>query len=269
MKKARLFHLLITILCGLVGCTSNSTSGDEASPPKTYVLVHGSWMGAWCWDDVVAGLREGGATVVTVELPAHGGDTTPIEEATLDAYVAKVGAAVDAADTPVVLVGHSMAGMVVTQVAENMADKVTTLVYLAAYLPKDGEKLLDLALTDMDSHAGKDLVIDEKKGIASIPKDALQDDFLADGSPADLARLQTNYRDEPLAPLATPVHTTAASWGRVPKVYIYTKQDHAISYALQQRMTDQQSFVSTAVIDTSHSPFLSQPKLVTSTLLPL
>ena len=55
----------------------------------------------------------------------------------------------------------------------------------------------------------------------------------------------------------------------MPKVYLYTKQDHAVSYALQQRMTAQQSFVSTATLDPSHSPFRSQPRLVVSTLLSL
>ena len=149
---------------------------EAAMPMKTFVLVHGAWMGAWAWDDVAAGLRAKGATVVAVELPGHGSDATPLSGANMEAYVAKVLAAVDAAGKPVILVGHSMAGMVVTQVAELRADKIEKLVYLAAYLPKDGQKLLDLALTDTDSRSGKDAMIDEKNGIADIPRESLRDD---------------------------------------------------------------------------------------------
>jgi pimeloyl-ACP methyl ester carboxylesterase len=268
MKNIRWTPLGVVILCATLGCSSSS-DGELAPPAKTFVLVHGSWMGAWCWDDVAAGLRAKGETVVTVELPAHGADTTPLPGATLDAYVAKVGAAVDAAEGPVILVGHSMAGMVVTQVAENKTDKIAKLVYLAAYLPKDGQTLFDLAMTDADSHSGMNVVLDMTDGLAKIPSDDLQDDFLADGSPAELATLQAHYRDEPLAPFVTPVHTTVANWGRLPKVYVYTKEDHAVSYTLQQRMTAGVTFVSTATLDTSHAPFLSQPALVTSTLLGL
>ncbi len=245
---------------------TNDTNKEGAMPMNTYVLVHGAWMGAWAWDDVAAGLRAKGATVVAVELPGHGSDQTPLPGANLDAYVAKVGAAVDSAAKPVVLVGHSMAGMVITQVAELKADKIKKLVYLAAYLPKDGQKLLDMALTDADSHTGKTAKIDEKNGIADIPKEALQDDFLADGSPAAVAKLQANYRPEPLAGFVAPVKTTAANWGRVPKVYIYTKQDHAVSYPLQQRMTAGIQFASTLTLDTSHAPFLSQPTAVVTAL---
>ena len=233
---------------------------------NTYVLVHGAWMGAWAWDDVATGLRAEGATVVAVELPAHGKDATPLRGANLDAYVDRVGSAVDAADKPVVLVGHSMAGMVITQVAELKPDKIRSLVYLAAYFPKDGQNLLDLAMTDGDSHSGKNAKIQEKDGIADIPEEFLQDDFLADGSPEMLARLQANYRPEPLDGFIAPVKTSAANWGRVPKVYIYTKQDHAVSYALQQRMTAGVELASTVTLDTSHSPFLSQPAQVISAL---
>ena len=233
---------------------------------KSYVLVHGAWMGAWAWDRVAAGLRANGSDVVAVELPGHGADETPLAGATLEAYVAKVEAAVRAAGRPVVLVGHSMAGMVVTQVAENQPDAIERLVYLAAYLPKDGQKLLDLALTDADSLSGRNAKIDEKNGIAEIPPDCLAADFLADGSTEAIATLLARYRAEPLAGFVAPVKTTAARWGRVPKVYIHTKQDKAVSFALQQRMTADVTFVSTVTLDTSHAPFLSQPALVVETL---
>lgn len=263
MKSLKLFALIVmTSALALVGCGGDTS----ATTAKSYLLVHGAWMGAWCWNAVAHGLRSGGATVATVELPAHGDDQTSLPEATLDAYVAKVRAAVAAAPLPVTLVGHSMGGVVVTQVAETSGDEIAKVVYLGAYMPQDGQSLFDLASTDAGSHLGPVLQVDQTNGVAKIPPEDLADIFIADGTTEEVASVTSHYRDEPLAPFVTPVHTTAAGWGAVAKAYIFTKADHAVSYALQQSMTSGVPLAATATIETSHSPFLSQPALVVSTL---
>jgi pimeloyl-ACP methyl ester carboxylesterase len=230
-------------------------------------LVAGAWSGAWAWDDVVTGLKAKGAVATAVELPAHGADTTALQGATLDAYVAKVAAAVDAEGAPVVLVGHSMAGVVISEVAEQKADKIAQLVYLAAFFPKDGDTLQGLSGSDSASHLGPALVIDPQKGTAAVPSDKLADIFCADCGADEMSKLSSRYRDEPLAPFGAPVHVTAAAWGKVAKSYIYTKKDNAVSPALQQRMTTGITFVKTATLDSSHSPFLSHATDLTSTLV--
>jgi len=274
-SKRGLAAAVIAIACCPMGGCGSDTSGSGAGGgsassnpvPDTFILVHGAWSGAWTWDPVAAGLKENGKAVTTVELPSHGADMTPPNGATLDAYAAKVSAAVDAADGPVTLVGHSMAGVVITEVAEQKPDTIAKLVYLAAFVPEDGQTLLALAGTDADSHLGPALKVDQMAGTAAVPLDELADIFCADCSEDALAALTSHYRDEPLAPFATPVHASAANWGRVAKYYIYTKQDHAISPSLQVTMTKNVTFESQATLDTSHEPFLSQPGLVVSTLL--
>ena len=114
------------------------------APNKPYVLVHGAWMGGDGWDPVADQLRDAGASVRTFDLPAHGGDQTPVSGATLAGYVERVEAELDAVGEPVILVGHSMAGIVITQVAENRADDIASLVYIGAYVPANGQSLLDL-----------------------------------------------------------------------------------------------------------------------------
>jgi pimeloyl-ACP methyl ester carboxylesterase len=263
MKTFKLFAIVITTsLSALAGCGSDGNVAVQ----RNYLLVHGAWMGAWCWADVADGLRADGSTVATVELPAHGSDQTPLPDATLDAYVAKVRAAVAAAPKPVVLVGHSMGGMVITGVAELDGAKLAEVVYLGAYLPKDGQSLYDLAASDAASHLGPALQVDQEHGLAKIPADKLVDIFVGDGTEAEIASVVSHYRDEPLAPFVTPIHTTAAGWGAVPKGYIFTKNDHAISLALQQTMTAGVAMSSTATLETSHAPFLSKPDAVVSAL---
>jgi pimeloyl-ACP methyl ester carboxylesterase len=278
IERTRLLAVA-AISAGLLACSS---SDDAPSPSTTeradaaaesgttnapFVLVHGAFMGAWAWDDVATGLRARGAAVTVVELPAHGGDTSPAASATLDAYVTQVGKAIDGASAPVVLVAHSMAGIVATQVAEQKPEKVGKLVYLAAYVPKDGETLQAIAAGDKDSRLGPLLRVDGAAGTASLPKDKLKEIFCADCDAAAEGRIASAYRDEPIAPFGAPVHATPAAWGRVPKFYVFTKNDNAVSYPLQRRMTDGVTWAGAATLDTSHSPFLSRPDEVVSTLL--
>ncbi len=94
--------VMVTMLCA--GCSSDAASEPPATG-KTFLLVHGAWMGAWCWADVTKALRAQGATVDTVQLPAHGDDMSSLADATFDAYVTKVTAALDAEKNPVKPVG--------------------------------------------------------------------------------------------------------------------------------------------------------------------
>lgn len=267
----RIKGLVVRIACATAGVAvaastiacAKSPSVERANAPPlsstSFVVVHGAWQGAWAWSQEADALRARGATVTVIELPGHGDDNTPVPGDTLDAYVAKTTAAIDAAPTPVVLVGHSLAGAVITQAAEARPDRVAKLVYLAAYVPKDGQPILDLANTDADSHIGPAITIDKDHGIASIAKDRLGDIFCADCSPDAQSKLTARYRDEPLPAFVTPVHSTPQNWGRVRKFYVFTRQDHAVSYALQQRMTAGIPWSGTFALDTGHSPFMSAP----------
>ncbi len=107
------------------------------------VLVHGAFAGAWCWEPVLPGLRAAGHEVEAIDLPGSGEDPTPVSEVSLDAYAERV-CGVLARGRPAVLVGHSMGGMVVTQAAARCPEHVAALVYVAAFLPGDGQSLMDL-----------------------------------------------------------------------------------------------------------------------------
>ena len=87
---------------------------------STFVLVHGAFHGAWCWYKVIAGLEAAGHRAIAPDLPGHGLDRTPMETCTLDRYVSTVVAAIEAAEEPVVLVGHSLGGVTVSQGAEHV-----------------------------------------------------------------------------------------------------------------------------------------------------
>lgn len=82
-----------------------------------YILIHGAWEEARIWDDVSPILQQNGNTVTAVDMPGHGQNSQPISEVTMAVYVQSVADEIRQLDHQVVLVGHSMAGAVISQVA--------------------------------------------------------------------------------------------------------------------------------------------------------
>lgn len=233
---------------------------------STFVLVHGAWHGAWCWHKVVPRLEAAGHEVVTLDLPAHGTDTTPVAEVTLDDHVERVGDVLEAQDEPAILVGHSMGGVIITQTAEEYPEYIDTLVYLTAFLLDDGENLLQYAEADEESVVTANLIVDEEAGHATVAEDAVEEAFYADCSAADVTLARSLLTAEPLAGMVTPVDTSEANFGSVPRVYIECQRDQAITPETQRSMRENLSCEHVRTLDTSHSPFLSAPEALVEQL---
>jgi pimeloyl-ACP methyl ester carboxylesterase len=113
---------------------------------KTFVLVHGAWHGGWCYRHTAAALRKMEHEVFTpthtgVGERAHRAD----ENITLETHIRDVAGCIEAEElSDIILVGHSYGGMVITGVADRMADRIKALVYLDAFVPDDGESLMAL-----------------------------------------------------------------------------------------------------------------------------
>ncbi|KYF59853.1 alpha/beta hydrolase [Sorangium cellulosum] len=249
----------------LPGCGDSGADGGEGgdgsqgSERNTYVLVHGAFVGGWAWDKVVPLLEAGGNEVIALDLPAHGDDQTPLADASLQAYTDAVVAAIDGASRPVVLVGHSMGGTVVSQAAEARPDKVKTLVYLTAFLMKDGQSL-EQEWADDEGAAIKAYAVPSSDGTSlSFKEGWAEDAFCQDCSPEDIARLESNLREEPAKPFGEPIHVTEERWGRVPRVYIEALKDLAISPAEQEQQYTALPCERVISIDAGHAPFLTKP----------
>lgn len=234
----------------------------QAAEKPEIVLVHGAFEDASVWQGVEATLRQDGFRTKTIDLPGRPGNPLSPEKATLDGYVAAVRAGIAGETSPVVLVGHSFGGIVISQTAEADPARIRSLVYVAAYLPRDGQSLLTLATADKDSKAGAHLQIDKDKGIASIDYAARAELFANDGPAALKSAIPSLILDEPLAPLAQPVHLSAA-FAHVKKSYVFTAQDQVISPWLQQAMTTTTPVARRFTLNTGHTPFLTDvPGLV-------
>lgn len=226
----------------------------------TIILVHGAWEDASIWSNVTAWLEGDGYPTVAVDLPGRAGDPTAAGEIVLEMYRDAVLGAMDGLVDQYVLVGHSFGGITVSAVAEAAPEKVAKLIFVAAYLPLDGQSLQDLAFSDPDSKAGPNFEVDEAQMVARIKYEARADLFLNDADAAVREGFADTMIDEPLVPLGTPVQLTAGRFGTVTKAYISTSVDQVVSPQLQDRMLAATPVEEVLVLNTGHAPFITRPE---------
>lgn len=230
-----------------------------AAEKPPIVLVHGAFENAKVWGHLTAKLQKDGYKVVTVDLPGRPGNPMAPDKVSLDLYRDVVVKALGTGKHPAVVVGHSFGGIVISAAAEKAPTKIKTLVYLAAYLPRNGDSLVSMAQQDHDSKIGPHLQIHKEKGIASIEYSARADLF-ANGGPEGLRKaIPDEILDEPLPPLATPVKLSDAKFGKVDKAYIHTALDQVISPSYQAQMVATTPVRVEYTLQTGHTPFLTDP----------
>jgi pimeloyl-ACP methyl ester carboxylesterase len=143
---------------------------------------------------------------------------------------------------------------------ERGLDLVKMLVYLAAFLLRDGEVLLSVAGNDTESLVLPNLVMSEDQMSATIREDVIREALLADCSDEDVERAKSRFVPQAVAPFATPLAVTEENFGRVPRVYIETLQDRAVSPWFQKEMYERLPCQNVVSMETSHSPFFSAPE---------
>ena len=231
------------------------TAHDDRS--RRFVLVHGAFYAGWSWGPLAEQLRARGHRVDVLDLPGAGDDPTPLAEATLELAVQRVVEAVERSDEePVVLVGHSMGGMVITQAADRVPSRIERLVYVTAFRPVDGESLVDLTglPEGADDGVQANIVVEGEPPVAVLDPakavEILYHDVPEEVAAAALARLDP----QPLALFTTPVRLREPI--AIPTDYVVCTEDGAIPLPLQELMA-QRSPATVFRLASSHSPMLS------------
>jgi pimeloyl-ACP methyl ester carboxylesterase len=256
---------LLMLAAATIGLSSYTNRTNKET--KTFVLVHGAWQAPYAWQNVKQQLESKGEKVVVVELPGHGDDQTSPAQLSMDVYRDKVVDAINNADGKVILVGHSMGGMVVSSVAEKIPSKIEKLVYIGAFVPTDNQSLLELSMMDKQSLLGASLVPSQDQLTLDVKKENLINIFCQDATKDEQDVVMKNYRAEPAIPFTNKVHVSDANFGSVDKYYIHTTQDHAVGMDLQNQMIKTANITNVYSLNSSHCPFISQPKEVTKLLM--
>ncbi|QXN95874.1 alpha/beta hydrolase [Nocardia iowensis] len=221
----------------------------------TIVLVHGAFADSSSWNGVIEKLRAQGYSVIAAANPLRG----------LANDAAYIGSVLDTIDGPCVLVGHSYGGSVIT-VAAAAKTNVTALVYIAAFIPAEGESALELtdkfpgstlgpttrpALYPLaDANTGTELYIRQEEFPAQFAADV----------PAEIAELMAaTQRPVALAGLQEPA--AAAAWRTIPAFALLTTEDKNIPVAAQRFMADRAA-AHTVEVSASHAVAVSIPGAV-------
>jgi pimeloyl-ACP methyl ester carboxylesterase len=228
------------------------------STPRTFVLIHGGWHGAWCWYRLAPLLQAQGHRVVAPDLPSMGDDQTPAATVTLGSWTKFVAELVTAQPRNVVLVGHSRAGAIISQVAEAIPTRIERLVYLSGYLLPAGRSVAAEARDDADSLIPANMVADVSGVSCTLRADIVGAAFYGRCSEAERAAALLRLCPEPLKPLAAAVKVTASRFGAVPRVYVECTDDRTISLAAQRRMQTALPCEQVFTLDADHAPFLSR-----------
>jgi len=223
------------------------------------VLVHGAFGGAWSWEPVVAPLEAAGHTVETLDLPGGGEDTTPVEEITLDSCAARVCEVLASSPERAVLVGYSMGGAVVTEAVGRCPDRVESMVFVSAFMPANGQSLLDL--TQLPEGEGDmiqaNIVLEGEPPLARLPDEAALAAIYNCCPPEEAAAAVARRRPQAVAVFATPVAVDDEALARIPRSYVLTTQDNSIPPALQRRMIAEHPCERVIELDADHCPQIS------------
>lgn len=212
----------------------------------TIILVHGAFADGSGWGEVIPLLEQDGYDVIAVQNPL----TSYADD------VATTRRVIDAQEKPVVLVGHSYGGAVITGAAVG-AKNVKALVYVAAFAPDAGDNLQAL-LQKYPSKIGTALVPDAA-GFLYIDRSKFKEVFAADVP--DGQRSIMNAAQKPVHSSIFAQQYEAAAWKEIPNWYLVATEDQAINPALQ-RVFAERIKATTEEVTSSHVPFASKPDVV-------
>lgn len=227
---------------------------------STYLLIHGAWHGGWCWRKVVPLLESKAHRVIAPDLPGHGNDKTPTATVTLKSYADRICEVAGEQAEPVILVGHSMGGIAITQAAENCPKQIRALLYLCAFLPRNGDSLSTWASQDPATMVNPSTLDVRPDGSTVFKPERVRGAFYMQCSDEDVAFAQSRLVAQSPAPTATQVATTPERWGSIPRYYIECARDRALTMKVQRAMQEVSPCRQTFSIDTDHSPFFSAPE---------
>jgi pimeloyl-ACP methyl ester carboxylesterase len=232
-------------------CAAGDAKAAPAEPVKNIVLVHGAFADGSSWFRVIPILQAKGYNVTAVQNPL----TSFADD------LATTNRALARQTGPVILVGHSWGGVVITEAG--MDPKVVGLVYVAAFGPDAGEVVGDLGKPYPPPPAFKAPMVDQQ-GFMTMPIDAFLEHFAQDLPPAE-ARVAFATQG-PINASAFATKVTSVAWKTKPSWYIVSKRDGAIAPDLE-RFFAKRMKATTTELDASHVPMLSKPNDVAAVIM--
>ena len=225
-----------------------------------FLLLHGAWHSASCWNSVISELTALGHRAVAVNLPGRHNDSTDPRHISVQTHASSIRYALSRLTRPN-LIAHSLSGFWAAQAVEEYDGQLNWLVFLCAYVPVDGKAAVEIAPLDPEGEVHDAIVVDTESGTSSLDESHNTQDLLygdCDTSVAKTALAQ--LRPEPVRPATEPITLSDERFHTTKKAYIECLRDRVISIGYQRRMQKHTSFDRVLTMDSDHSPFFSHPE---------
>jgi pimeloyl-ACP methyl ester carboxylesterase len=245
MNISRLLHFTLSAAASLLAVAGLGITASAQTAPNTVILVHGAWADASSWSKVIPRLVAAHLNVVAVSLPLT----------SLADDVAATERAIALVNGPVLLVGHSYGGAVITEAGND--PKVVGLVFVAAYAPDNGESSLSLA-TANPTPIGTQIRPDAS-GFLKLTATGIVEDFGQDLS--DIEKVNLIATQGPTARVALGALATKPAWKNKPAWFVIAANDRTVSPELEETEATRMN-ATTITLPTSHLSMLAAPERV-------
>lgn len=235
-------HLILLLFVLTIGVNAQNKIESKNSRP-TIVFVHGLWADGSCWNNVISNLQTEGYKVVSVQNP-----TTSFED-----DVAATKRALDRTEGPVILVGHSWGGFIITEVGND--PRVKGLVYVAALAPDADETILTLSSKAPSNDLGK--YLQAKDGFITLSLEGMKKSFAGDLNSKQQSLLYATQT--PASQSVFGAKMSIPAWKQKPSWYIIAKNDGAINPDLQRIMAKRMN-AKTITSNSSHVVMFAKPQ---------